>query len=144
MGQIHIINTILKCFITNSNILHSFAIYIHISPFNSQCKIEKNILREVMSLVLNRSQGIKYFHENHKGTLSVCALFFRHPLMSVTVMIWNKQSSYGMPQAFLMEVSKNNTEEKKCPNRGRAGKRVTKLSWVKRRHSLLLFWNLEF
>ena len=69
IGQIYIINIILKCFITNSNILHSFAIYIHISPFNSQCKIEKNILREVMSLVLNRSQGIKYFHENHKETL---------------------------------------------------------------------------
>ena len=85
-----------------------------------------------MSLVLNRSQDIKYFHENHKETLSVCTLFFRHPLMSITVMIWNKQSSYGMPQVFLMEVPKNNTEEGKWQNRRRAGKWVTKLSWVKR------------
>ena len=47
-------------------------------------------------------------------------------------MIWNKQSSYGMPQVFLMEVPKNNTEEGKWQNRRRAGKWVTKVSWVKR------------
>lgn len=47
----------------------------------------KNISRELMSLVLNTSQGIIHFHKNRLETLSVWALFLRQLLVSVAVMI---------------------------------------------------------
>lgn len=81
----------------------------------------------MLSLAINASQGIMCFHKNHMETLRVCILFLRHPLMSVAVVIWNKQSSDGIPQDCLIKVSNNNTEEMKYQNTRHVSKRATNI-----------------
>lgn len=90
----------------------------------------KKVSGELLSLVINTSQGIVYFHKNHTETseglraLSQTSIDVNSHGGSKT----SKVVIYGMPQEFLMKEPNNNIEEKKCQNMKHVGKKVTKVT----------------